>query len=331
MVFYGGVIVLAVAVVLLTWGSFSQLARLPIQSLWLLWVGLVIQIALEFIDLPKDRIDDVGFGLLMLSYAAVLGFCFINLRVRGMTVITIGIALNALVIGINQGMPTRNEIVTRNGVKVEQPIPLEVKHRPKTGDTLLPFLGDNILTPDRGEVISFGDLILAVGILDLCYWGSRRRRPAGDDDDAEEVETVEPIEPIEPITGDAAPVERADEPAWVHSRTEMLPIKIEGAPDVAPPAAAPDEPATAPPPAPPSPDGGENGDAGSQSGTDTTTDVDGFVLDLSRYEEAERTETMRKIRVAHAARLRAEQEYRAVMARTAPPAGTSDASAAAET
>ena len=261
MVFYGGVILLAVAVVLLTWGSFSQLAKLPIQSLWLLWVGLVIQLALEFIDLPKDRIDDVGFALLMVSYAAVLGFCFVNLRIKGMTVITIGIVLNALVIGINQGMPTRNEVVTRNGVKVEQPIALEVKHRPKTGDTLLPFLGDNILMPGRGEIVSFGDLIMAVGILDLRYWGSRRRRPKGDDDDAEEVETAEPIEPV---TGDAAAVE--SEPACGCTRgTEMLPIKIDGAPDLAPPAAAPGEPATAPPPAPPAapgPDGGENADVG---------------------------------------------------------------------
>ncbi len=334
MVFYGSVALLAVAVVLLTWGSFSQLAKLPIQSLWLLWVGLVIQLALEFIDLPKDRIDDVGFGLLMLSYAAVLGFCFVNLRIKGMTVITIGIALNALVIGINQGMPTRNWFVTRNGVKVEHHIPLAVKHRPKTGDTLLPFLGDNILMPGRGQVVSFGDLILAVGFLDLCYWGSRRRRPKGDDDAAEEVETAEPAEPADPSTGDATPVESADEPAWMHSRTEMLPIKIEGAPDLAPPAAAPGEPATAPPPAPPAapgPDGGENGDVGSQGGTDTPTDIDGFVLDLSRYEEAERTETMHKIRIARAARLRAEQEYRAVLARTTPPAGIPETSAVSET
>jgi len=37
----------------------------------------------------------------------LLGFCLVNLSVRGMGVVAIGIACNALVIGLNLGMPTK--------------------------------------------------------------------------------------------------------------------------------------------------------------------------------------------------------------------------------
>ena len=113
----GGV---ALVVVLVTRGSFSQLFRLPIQSIWMVVVALAIQILLAFVEIPANRLDDLGFGLVMASYAFLLAFCFVNLRISMMWVIGLGIALNALVIGLNQGMPTRdNEVTTRSGRTIE--------------------------------------------------------------------------------------------------------------------------------------------------------------------------------------------------------------------
>ncbi len=171
----GGV---ALAVVLVTRGSLRQLAQLPIQSIWMVVVALAIQIALAFVDIPKDRIDDLGFGLLMASYAFLLAFCFVNLRVSMMWLIGLGIALNALVIGLNQGMPTRDrEVTTRSGRTVEEPVERTVKHRPESHNDLLPFLGDQIVVPDPiGEIISIGDVVIAFGVIADCYQG-RRRRP----------------------------------------------------------------------------------------------------------------------------------------------------------
>jgi Family of unknown function (DUF5317) len=172
----GGV---AIAVVLVTRGSLRQLLRLKIQAIWMVVLALGIQIALEFVDLPKDRIDDLGYGLLMASYGLLLAFCFVNLRIPAMWIVGLGVALNTLVIGLNQGMPTRvREVTTALGRTVERPIERTVKHRPESDDDLLPFLGDQIVIPEPvDEVISVGDVVLALGIVSVCYFGSRRRVP----------------------------------------------------------------------------------------------------------------------------------------------------------
>jgi hypothetical protein len=171
----GGV---ALVVVLVTRGSFSQLFRLPIESIWMVLVALAIQILLAFVDIPAARLDDLGFGLVMASYAFLLAFCFVNLRISMMWVIGVGIALNALVIGLNQGMPTRdNEVTTRSGRTIEEPIERTAKHRPESGDDLLPFLGDRLQVPAPiDEVISIGDVVIGLGIILVCYQGSRARR-----------------------------------------------------------------------------------------------------------------------------------------------------------
>lgn len=171
---------IAIAIVLVTRGSLRQLLRLRIHSIWMAILALGIQIALEFVDVPKDRVDDLGFGLLMGSYALLLAFCFANAWVPAMWIIALGIALNAAVIGLNQGMPTRDrEVTTASGRTVEKPIERTVKHRPESGDDLLPFLGDQIVIPEPvDEVISAGDIVLAFGIVAVCYLGSRPRRRA---------------------------------------------------------------------------------------------------------------------------------------------------------
>ena len=170
----GGV---ALVVVLVTRGSFSRLFQLPIQSIWMVLVALTIQIFLALIELPSDRFDDVGFALVMASYAFLLAFCFVNLRISMMWVIGLGIALNALVIGLNQGMPTAdNEVTTRSGRTIEEPIERTARHRPESDDDLLPFLGDRLRVPEPvDEVISIGDIVIGLGIILVSYQGSRVR------------------------------------------------------------------------------------------------------------------------------------------------------------
>ena len=170
----------AALVVLLTLGSFSELARLTITGGWLLAAGLGIQIVLEFVDFPSDQIDTLGYGLLMLSYALILAFCLANVRTWGFGVLAIGVAMNALVIGLNQGMPTVDIGNDARGNRIQKPIEVTVKHRPEKPDDLLRFLDDRILLPEPFDsVLSFGDLVIAVGICELAYFGSRRRRRRG--------------------------------------------------------------------------------------------------------------------------------------------------------
>jgi len=180
-IFFVATIALAIIVIVATKGSFERLSRLKFRMLWLLFLGLAVQIALEVVELPKDRVENVGFAILLLSYVAILGFCVANRSVRGMTLIAIGVALNVLVIALNQGMPTKDDVRERNGREVHVPIEQTVKHRPQEDDDLLGFLGDVITAPGfPNQQFSIGDIVMALGIVDLCFEGSRvpRRRGA---------------------------------------------------------------------------------------------------------------------------------------------------------
>lgn len=169
MLLYVVAIVVAILIVPLTGGKFSQLAKIRLRRPWLLFAGLALQIALELIDLPRARYDDVGLAILLASYVLIIGFGLSNLLLTGMGVITIGVAMNAFVIALNQGMPYRYP----EGERVET----TVKHRPEKPDDILPELGDYIMLGSPVDAsISFGDLVIAVGLIDLCFRASRRPR-----------------------------------------------------------------------------------------------------------------------------------------------------------
>jgi hypothetical protein len=169
MLVYAVAILVAIVIIPLTGGRFRRLAQIEIHRPWLLFTGLGIQIALDVVDLPRARYDDVGFALLLLSYACILGFGLSNLAITGMGVITIGIAMNAFVIALNGGMPYRVPAGTRAETTV--------KHRPERPNDVLPVLSDHIVLGSPFDAaISFGDLVVGVGLVDLCYRASRRPR-----------------------------------------------------------------------------------------------------------------------------------------------------------
>jgi hypothetical protein len=168
---------IAVVVVVASGGRFREIANLHITASWLLFTGLAIQIGLEFLDLPKNEIDTFGYGFLMASYALILAFCIANLPVRGFGVIAIGVALNTLVIGLNQGMPSVPIGNDAHGNRIQKPVEQTVKHRPERHGDLLRVLDDRIVLPKPfDEVESFGDLVISVGICEFAYTATRRRR-----------------------------------------------------------------------------------------------------------------------------------------------------------
>ena len=122
-VFFVATIALAIVVVVGTKGSFGRLGSLHFRMLWLLFVGLR--------DPDRARVrrrsrrtasTTLGFALLLLSYVAILGFCSLNRKVKGMLLITIGVALNVLVIALNQGMPTKDDVTSATAREVHVPI-----------------------------------------------------------------------------------------------------------------------------------------------------------------------------------------------------------------
>jgi len=173
------------ATVFITLGSWSRLVRTPLRSRWLLVPALGIPIALRLIDLPANRVGTIGFGCYLTAYGLLLTFCFLNLSVRGMAVVAVGVALNAIVIGLNHGMPT--EAV--DGKKVEA----TALHKPRASNDLLPILGDVIVMPVTRETVSFGDLIIAVGLINVVFWASRpKKRVTISDTAVDEPEVASP-------------------------------------------------------------------------------------------------------------------------------------------
>jgi hypothetical protein len=165
----------ALLVPLVTRGSYKRLLDTEIHWGWLLAAGLAIQIGLEFAEPPRRYWHSVGYGLLVASYVLVLAFCARNLVLRGMSIVLIGIACNAVVIVANQGMPVKIPADWDPATNVAT-----VKHHPQQPGEQLLILSDIIvLDQPWNTVLSYGDLILAVGLCDLAYNASRdpqRRR-----------------------------------------------------------------------------------------------------------------------------------------------------------
>jgi hypothetical protein len=180
--------VIAVAVAFLipavTGGSYARMLTVRWHFVSLLFLGLAIQVVLELVTIPREHWHDWGFGLLVASYVLILAFVGRNFVIRGMGIVFIGIACNALVITLNQGMPVKVPADWQNKSWTQA----TVKHHPQQSDDKLKFLSDIIVL--RGplqSVVSFGDLILLAGLCDVAYNISRKpkrrgraREPGGD-------------------------------------------------------------------------------------------------------------------------------------------------------
>lgn len=132
------------------------------------WFALVAAVVLQVVAVLTDT--DAGVFLLLVSFALIIAFTARNLARAGMGVVLVGVAANALVIGVNDGMPVREEAVIRSGLAGDDEIDdfdFNAKWHLETEDDQLTFLGDIIPVPGAREVLSFGDLIMAVGVADV--------------------------------------------------------------------------------------------------------------------------------------------------------------------
>src|ERR671933_457434 len=83
---------------------------------------------------------------------------------RGLAVVAVGIALNGAVITADRGMPIRAP---------QAAVETTTKHHAERPSDRLTFLGDIILVPALRQSLSFGDLIMLVGLVDVLFHCSR--------------------------------------------------------------------------------------------------------------------------------------------------------------
>jgi hypothetical protein len=151
---------LGVALGLVQGGRLANVGRRSFRWLPVLVAGALLQA----VDRPVA---------LALSYLLLLAFALGNLRVPALGVLAVGLGLNAAVVIANGAMP-----VHQAGASQDASQPTAGKHRAeRPGDSLTP-LDDRIDLPPLGEVLSLGDVVLAVG---LCGTAASlvRRPPEG--------------------------------------------------------------------------------------------------------------------------------------------------------
>ncbi len=152
------VIAVSVAVSLMRGGKLSNLAEIYARGWWLLFVGLGMQTAANFIGTDQR---DAAVWLVLLSYIPLIGVVALNQRLPGMWIAGVGILMNFTVIALNNGMPVLPEAFELAGGTLEN-LQLDSKHVILDGTSRFPFLADIIPMP--GSVISMGDVLLAVGL-----------------------------------------------------------------------------------------------------------------------------------------------------------------------
>ena len=137
------------------------------------WWGLaLLGLAVQFIPLPmgpEGRDLAVRTAMLTLSYGLLLTFAIRNIRLPGVTLLLVGLTLNAAVIIANGGMPVSVQALVDSGqddVLADLQEAGADKHHLETTDDVLKPLGDVIGVPAPvGQAISIGDVLVYVGLI----------------------------------------------------------------------------------------------------------------------------------------------------------------------
>lgn len=137
------------------------------------WPALLVVAVLAY-RLPAwlDTSGALAIGLVFAAYAGLVVFTAANVRLRGMIIVLIGLLCNAAVLVVNQAMPVDEEAVVAAGVAREEEIPrieLDPPRKWRTSEHRLVLLTDIIPVTPLREVVSFGDLILAVGLANVVF------------------------------------------------------------------------------------------------------------------------------------------------------------------
>jgi hypothetical protein len=153
-------VALALGLALVSGGSIRSIVATELRHPGILALAVGIQLALEVLHPAQGTAGHLASALLVVSYVFLLLFCAANLRLRGLAVVAIGIALNGAVIAVNSGMPVRAP---------KEAVETTTKHHAERPSDKLTPLSDIILVPALRQSLSFGDLIMLVGLVDVLF------------------------------------------------------------------------------------------------------------------------------------------------------------------
>ncbi|MDP9434488.1 MAG: DUF5317 domain-containing protein, partial [Actinomycetota bacterium] len=168
------VLLAALVVGRLAGGSLEGLGRLPLRAWPLVVVALLAQVA-------GARGGGAAYAVgLAVSALLVAAFLLRNRGLRGTGLVGLGVAANALVVGLNGAMPVSPAAAARAGVNLGPVLVGEdPRHELLDDATRLPLLADVVPVPLPGlpHVVSPGDVLVAAGLGQLVVLGMRTGRP----------------------------------------------------------------------------------------------------------------------------------------------------------
>jgi hypothetical protein len=129
------------------------------------WLLAPIGLALQLVPVT----DGAATAALIASYALLLTFTAANVRVPGVPLILVGLALNLAVIAPNGGMPVSQDALVRSGqgsTLADLRAGGGVKHHLERADDVLTPLSDVIaIGSPVDQVASVGDVLVYVGLV----------------------------------------------------------------------------------------------------------------------------------------------------------------------
>lgn len=172
------VIFSALAIAVMRGGRLVNLGDIELRAWWLLFIALILQAATAWLP-DADWSEGAGIAMVLFSFALLMILVVLNRKARGMWLLGLGVLMNFIVIALNGGMPVlAGAAEVASGFTVADPdLSGTFKHVPLDEGSRLTFFADVI--PLRllgiGEVISLGDVFLALGL--GLYLEHELRRP----------------------------------------------------------------------------------------------------------------------------------------------------------
>jgi Family of unknown function (DUF5317) len=161
---------------LLAGRSLRPLLRVRLAGLPLVWLALLTQVVVVEQPLPHA----LAAVLHVASYGLAAAFLWLNRRLRGLPIIALGAACNAVTIAVNGGtLPASATAVRAAGIAADE----DFLNSAVLPDPVLPWLGDVFAWPQPlplANVFSVGDVLIVAGV-GLVSWltGSQARRRTG--------------------------------------------------------------------------------------------------------------------------------------------------------
>lgn len=151
-----------IVVGLATGGRARHLASVRLRGWWMLVAGVALQVVAD-----RYALGAWATATMVLGYLCLLGLAARNALLAGMGLVAMGVLANLTVVSLNGGMPVRQRAVLAAGIATPASLAqLEYGHRhhaERPGDHLS-VLGDVVPIRPLHQVVSFGDLLLAVGV-----------------------------------------------------------------------------------------------------------------------------------------------------------------------